>query len=76
MNEVEKTTVVTLCFSEWASNVAAASKKDCTLRLSTDFLPLNLITCEDLYPLIKIDDRFDILHGSKFSTGLDFGSGY
>lgn len=67
--------VVTPCFSEWACNVVLASKKDDTFRLFIDFRVLILTTGKDMYPLVRINDCLDVLHGSKYFTSLDLASG-
>ncbi|UYV84440.1 hypothetical protein LAZ67_X002171, partial [Cordylochernes scorpioides] len=51
-------------------------KKDGTFRFCVDYRNLNSITVKDQYPLPRIDDCFDSLHGSRYFTSLDLCSGY
>ncbi|GKA92560.1 putative reverse transcriptase domain-containing protein [Tanacetum coccineum] len=37
---------------------------------------LNKLTVKNRYPLLRIDDLFDQLHGSQFFSKIDFKSGY
>ena len=41
-----------------------------------DYRKLNNITKKDSFPLPRIDDVLDLLHGQKFFTTLDLASGY
>ena len=41
-----------------------------------DYRKLNSITRKDAYPLSRIDDTLDTLHGSMWFTTLDLASGY
>ena len=41
-----------------------------------DYRKLNSVTRKDAYPLPRIDDTLDTLHGSMWFTTLDLASGY
>lgn len=43
---------------------------------SADYRKLNRITKKDSYPLPRIDDTFDMLHGKQIFTAFDLASGY
>nr|GFD18118.1 reverse transcriptase [Tanacetum cinerariifolium] len=41
-----------------------------------DYQELNKLTVKNLYPLSRIDDLFDQLHGSSMYSKIDMRSGY
>jgi hypothetical protein len=49
--------------SPWEAPVIFVLKKDGTQRLSMDYRALNEVTIKNKYPLHRIDDLFDQLHG-------------
>ena len=51
-------------------------KKDGTFQLCIDYQELNKVTIKNKYPLLRIDDLFDQLKGSKVFSKIDLQSGY
>jgi hypothetical protein len=62
--------------SPWSSPVLFVKKKDQSLRLCVDYLPLNTVTIKNKYPLLRIDILFDQLVGAKVFSKIDLRSGY
>ena len=62
--------------SPWGAPVFFIRKKDGTLRMCIDYRQLNEVTIKNKYPLPRIDDLFDKLHGSIFFSKIDPRSGY
>ena len=51
-------------------------KKDGSSRLCVDYRQLNKMTIKNKYPLPRIDDLMDQLHGSSVFSNIDLRSGY
>ncbi|GJW23640.1 putative reverse transcriptase domain-containing protein [Tanacetum coccineum] len=47
-----------------------------SFRMCIDYLELNKLTVKNRYPLLRIDDLFDQLHGSRVYSKIDLRSGY
>jgi hypothetical protein len=62
--------------SPYGAPILFVKKKDGTMRMCVDYRMLNKITIKNRYPLPRIDELLDRLHGAKHFTKLDLQSGY
>ena len=62
--------------SPWGAPVIFVKKKDGTMRLCIDYRQLNKMTIKNRYPLPRIDDLFDQLHGATMFLKIYLRSGY
>jgi len=56
--------------------VLLVKKKDGSSHLCADYMQLNKMTIKNKYPLPRIDDLMDQLHGSSMFSKIDLRSGY
>ena len=62
--------------SPYASPIVLVRKKNGQIRMCCDFRKLNKKTRKDAFPLPRIDESLDALHGAKYFTTMDLSSGY
>ena len=62
--------------SPYGSPILFIPKKDGKWRMCIDYRALNRITVKNRYPLPKVDELMDRLHGARYFTKIDLYSGY
>nr|GFA72727.1 transposon Ty3-G Gag-Pol polyprotein [Tanacetum cinerariifolium] len=62
--------------SPWGASVLFVKKKDGSFRMCIDYHELNKLTVKNRYPLLRIDDLFDQLQGSRVYSKIDLRSSY
>ncbi|GJY37500.1 putative reverse transcriptase domain-containing protein [Tanacetum coccineum] len=62
--------------SPWGVPVFFVKKKNGLFCMCIDYRELNKLTIKNRYPLLRIDDLFDQLQGSRYISKIDLRSGY
>nr|GEU50964.1 hypothetical protein [Tanacetum cinerariifolium] len=60
----------------WGAPVLFVKKKDGSFRMCIDYRELKKLTMKNRYPLLRINDLFDQLQGSRVYSKIDLRSGY
>ena len=62
--------------SPYGAPILFIPKKDGKWRMCIDYRALNKITIKNRYPLPKVEELMDRLHGARYFTKIDLYSGY
>ncbi|GKE15696.1 putative reverse transcriptase domain-containing protein [Tanacetum coccineum] len=62
--------------SPWGAPVLFVKKKDGSFQMCINYRELNKLTVKNRYPLLRIDDMFDQLQGSRVYSKIDRRYGY
>jgi hypothetical protein len=62
--------------SPYGAPVLFVKKKDGSLRLVVDYRALNNATIKNRYPLPRMDELFDRVHGANYFTKIDLATGF
>ncbi|MGL4850115.1 MAG: reverse transcriptase domain-containing protein, partial [Clostridium sp.] len=62
--------------SPWRSPIVIAPKKGERGRFCVDFRRLNDVTVRDAYPMPRVEDLINALHGASYFSKMDAESGY
>ena len=76
VNKLLAAGIVVPSSSEWSSPIVVVKKKDGGIRLCVDYRALNDVTVKDSFPLPRIDDLLNALHGATLYTTIDLQKGF
>ena len=76
VDEMLEDNIVRPSSSPWNSPIILVKKKDGSFRPCVDFRKLNAITTADKFPLPRIQELLQSLHGAKYFSNLDLQSSY
>ncbi|GJS37517.1 retrotransposon protein, putative, ty3-gypsy subclass [Tanacetum coccineum] len=76
LQELSDKGFIRLSSSPWGAPVLFVKKKDGSFWMCINYRELNKVTVKNRYPLLRIDDLFDQLQGSRVYSKIDLRSGY
>ena len=62
--------------SSWSAPIIVVPKEDRGKRLVIDYRALNKVTRKFIWPMLKVEDIFSQLNGTKYFSTLDLRAGY
>ena len=76
LEKMKEIDFIELSILPFAAPMVCFLKGNGSLRVTIDFQMINKIVVNNAYPLHRIDDQIDSLHGSAWFTTLDLTKGY
>jgi hypothetical protein len=76
LDELESKGFIQESISPWGSPVIFVDKRDGGRRMCGDFRNLNNVTIKNKYPLPRMQDLFDQVHGAGVFSKIDLRPGY
>ena len=76
LKEQLKRKIISESTSPYSSAIVICRKKSGQIRLTVDYRKLNAKTVKDKFPLPRIDENLDALHGSKSYSVMDLSGAY
>ena len=76
IQEMNNNNIIQPSSSLWNAPILLVKKTDNTMRFVCDFQGLNDVTKKDSYPLPRVHDVIDSMHGARYWTTLDAASAY
>lgn len=76
LEQLERSGFIRPSKSPYGAPILFVKKKSGEMRMCIDYRALNGITIKNSYPLPRVDELFDRLHGAKYFTKIDLRSGY
>ena len=76
LNELFEKQFIQPSKSPFGAPVLFVKKKDGSTRMCIDYRALNKVTIKNKYPLPRVDELLDRLHGAKWFSKIDLRSGY
>jgi hypothetical protein len=76
LDDLKRAGIIEESIFVWVAQVVIVFKKNGEIRVCIDYRKLNSKIKKDSFPMPRIDELLDKLHGKKFFTTLDLASGY
>ncbi|GJR42084.1 putative reverse transcriptase domain-containing protein, partial [Tanacetum coccineum] len=76
LQELSKKGFIRPSFSPWRALVLFVKRKDGYFRMCIDYRELNRLTMKNQYPILRINDLFDQLQGSRVYSKINLRFGY